>query len=398
MLLIYLSIKLFVYKNIFNKEQMADDAQTVIIDNGSGMVKAGFAGEDAPRAVFPAIVGYPKHASTMQGINQKSEYIGDEAMQKRGVLELQYPIANGIVGSWEDMEKVWHHTFFNELRVTPEECAGVLLTEAPRNPKENREKMTSIMFETFQVKNMYIGIQAVLSLYAAGRTTGLVCDSGDGVTHTVPVFEGFSIPHAIERMEIAGRVVTDWMQKLLLEAGESFTSSAELEIVRDIKEKLCYVASDYTTELAESNDSSAKDQQYTLPDKRVITVPGSVRMSGPELLFKPELNGKSCKSIHGLTWKSVTASDVDVRKDLCKNIILSGGTTMYEGLADRLKAELVSLAPPGAEIRIVASPDRKYAVWKGGSTLASLSTFASSWITAEDYQEYGAAIVHRKCQ
>ena len=120
-------------------------------------------------------------------------------------------------------------------------------------------------------------------------------------------------------------------------------------------------------------------------------------MSAPELLFKPEMDGKSCKSLHELTCASINASDIDVRKDLCKNIILSGGTTMYEGLSDRLKQEVINKMPAGAEIRVIASADRKYAVWKGASTLASLSTFASSWVTAEDYQEHGAAVVHRKC-
>jgi actin-related protein len=222
-----------------------EEAQTVVIDNGSGMVKAGFAGEEGPRCVFPAIVGRPKNQSAMMGVNQKTFYIGDEASQKRGVLELKYPISAGLVEDWDDMEKVWNHTFYNELRVTPSECNGVLLTEAPRNPKANREKMIQLMFETFEVKNCYVAIQAVMSLYAAGRTTGLVVDSGDGVTHTVPVFEGFSLPHAVEKMNIAGRVLTNYLQKLLLENGYSMTSSAELEIVKDIKEKLCYVASKY---------------------------------------------------------------------------------------------------------------------------------------------------------
>ncbi len=143
-------------------------------------------------------------------------------------MNLSYPIAAGIVESWEDMEKVWHHTFYDKLRVDPAEAVGVLLTEAPRNPKQNREKMTSIMFETFQAKNVYVALQAVMTLYAAGRTTGLVCDSGDGVSHTIPVFEGFSIPHAIEKMEIAGRVLTDWMQRLLQGQGITLTSSAEM--------------------------------------------------------------------------------------------------------------------------------------------------------------------------
>jgi actin len=376
---------------------MSDEAVTIIIDNGSGMVKAGLAGEEQPRAVFPSVVGRPKHQQSMHGTVQKSEYVGDEAMQKKGILNLTYPIAAGIVESWEDMEKVWHHTFYNELRVAPEEAQGVVMTEAPRCPKLNREKMVTVMFETFQVKAMYVAIQAVMSLYAAGRTTGLVCDSGDGVSHTIPVFEGFALSHGIEKMEIAGRVLNDYMQKLLLEIGESLTSSAELEIVRDIKEKHCFIAQDYEKESKEATSSSTMDASYTMPDKRVITIPAHVRMTCPELLFNPNLNGKTCASIQNLTWKSVQASDVDVRRDLCKNIILSGGTTMYEGLPDRLKNEIVSLAPAGSEIRVIATADRKYSVWRGASTLASLSTFASSWITHEDYEENGAAIVHRKC-
>ena len=175
------------------------------------------------------------------------------------MLNLAYPIDNGIVNDWQKMEQVWYHTFYNELRITPEEIQGVLITEAPRNPKENREKMTNMMFETFNVKNFYVAIQAVMSLYANGRSTGLVVDSGDGVTHTVPVFEGFSIPHAIEKMEIAGRKITEYTQKLLLEQGHSFTSSAELETVKEIKEKLAYVAQDYDAELAAADSSSSQD-------------------------------------------------------------------------------------------------------------------------------------------
>merc|ERR1719163_901580 len=375
-----------------------EEPMVVVLDNGSGMMKAGFAGEEAPQCVFPAAVGRVKgNLNQMQGVAGKTEYIGDEAMAKKGILDITYPIAHGIVESWEDMEKVWHHTFYNELRVTPNEMQGVLLTEAPRCPKANREKMVQIMFETFEVQNIYVAIQAVMSLYAAGRTTGLVVDSGDGVTHTVPVFEGFSLPHAVEKCMIAGRVLTGQMQKLLLESGINMQSASELEIVKDMKEKLCFVAQDYDSENEQAKKSSEHDQNYTMPDKSVVTVPASVRMGCPELLFNPAKYGSSEKSMPALAWASITASDIDVRKELCKNVIMSGGSTMYEGIPDRLKSELVAKAPSGAEIRVVASADRKYAVWKGGSTLASLSTFASSWVTAEDYQEHGAAVIHRKC-
>ena len=170
-----------------------------------------------------------------------------------------------------------------------------------------------------------------------------------------------------------------------------------MEIVKDIKEKCSYVAQNWAQEVADAAQSSEKDMQYTLPDKRVITISGKARIECPELLFKPELDGMSCKSIHGLCVASVNSSDIDVRKDLIKNLILSGGTTMYDGLADRLKEEVTAQLPTGSEVRVIASADRKYAVWKGASTLASLSTFESSWINKEDYEEHGAAIVHRKC-
>ena len=376
---------------------MDEEVTAVVIDNGSGMSKAGFAGDDAPRSVFPTLVGKCKMPSLMVALEQKDVYVGEDAQIKRGVLNTSYPIEEGYIKDWEDMEKVWKHTVYDELKVTPEEHP-ILLTEAPQNPDENREKMTEMMFEVFNAPCLYVQQQPVLGLYANGKTTGMVLDSGEGITNTVAIYEGYAIPNAIHRIPLAGKNITEYLRGMLKERGYNFTTPAEIEIVRDIKERLCFtVEQDFEQVMRDSIDNVSMEKSYELPDQRNIVI-GNERFRCPELMFQPNHAGfEDIEGIHLYSYYSIMKWDAEIRKDLFANVVLSGGSTLFEGIEKRLKYEIQQLASSNNRIEILAPAERKYSVWLGGSILGALSTFQSMWISEAEYQEEGARIIHKKC-
>ncbi|EFC40698.1 actin-related protein 1 [Naegleria gruberi] len=378
----------------------------LVIDNGSGLIKAGLAGDEIPNYVFNNYVGSTKHVRVMPVAGPKYDFcVGKVAEEKRGILKLKYPMEHGVVTDWSAMERVWDYLYACLMdkdtglgETFKREDSPVLLTEAPLNPRKNREKAADIFFESYNVPKLFISLQAVLSLYASGSMTGVVLDSGDGVTHCVPIYDGFAIPNAITRIDVAGRDITNYLQLLLRKSGYNFHTSSEIEVVKSIKESdLMYVAAVYEKEMIMDEEKGMLDPKpYKLPDGSIIQL-GSERYMAPEILFKPYLIGLEYMGVHECVLRSIQTSDLDIRKDLYSNIFFAGGSTLFDGFCSRMLSELKKSAPKDVpSLRISAPNERAYTTWLGGSILASLPSFSDMWITKNDYEEHGSSIVHKK--
>ncbi|XP_054281704.1 actin-related protein 2 isoform X1 [Macrosteles quadrilineatus] len=387
--------------------------KVIVCDNGTGFVKCGYAGSNFPEHIFPSVVGRPiiKAVNKIGDIEVKGYcvrdlMVGDEASKLRSMLELSYPMENGIVRNWKDMCHVWDYTFGPEkMNIDPKECK-VLLTEPPMNPIKNREKMIEVMFEQYQFHGAYIAIQAVLTLYAQGLLSGVVIDSGDGVTHICPVYEEYALPHLTRRLDIAGRDITKYLIKLLLLRGYAFNHTADFETVRIMKEKLCYVGYNIETEQKLALETTVLVEPYTLPDGRVIKL-GGERFEAPEALFQPHLIDVEGQGIAELVFNTIQAADIDIRAELYKHIVLSGGSTMYPGLPSRLEREIKQLYLERVlkndisklnklKIKIEDPPRRKDMVFIGGAVLAEvMKDKPNFWITSQDYQEMGKNVLNK---
>jgi len=408
-------------------------SKVVVSDNGTGFVKCGFAGANFPTAVFPSMIGRPILRSEAKGTDGdviQDIMVGEPASKNRNLLQITYPLENGIVKNWEDAKHLWKYTFKEKL--FPTESAGksddekytvppgckILLTEPPMNPRENRQKLVSTMFE-YGFDAVYVAIQAVLVLYAQGLLTGVVVDSGDGVTHVVPVYDGFQMPHLVRRLDVAGRDVTRYLIKLLLLRGYAFNRTADFETVRQIKEKLCYVAYDIEQERNLANETTVLVEQYTLPDGRVIKV-GRERFEAAEALFNPALiDVESLTCGGGLAdtlFDSCMKADIDVRSALFSHIVLSGGSSMYPGLPSRLEKDIRDLYVQKVikaadknnlkddekqrlakfKCKIEDPPRRKHMVFLGGAVLAEVMKDQDRfWITRKDYLEKGDKCIEK---
>ncbi len=350
---------------------MSDTQSNIVIDNGSSTIKCGFSGENAPKSIISNTI-------TKDGI------VGDDTLP-----DIIYPVEHGIIKNFEEMEKIWKHTFNNELKVNSDE-RNVLISDSPLAPKINREKITQILFEKFNVQGLFICSQQMLSLYSVGSTTAIIVDSGDDSTHIVPIIEGYSHSFTITKMNYGGRAITNFLIKKLSLNGLNFTK----KIGQEVKEKFCRVSLDFENE--ERNENICKD--YILPDDTKFSA-GKELFECPETIFKPELMDLEFPGIHYQIYNSIMKCDNEIRKDLYSNIILSGGNTLFSKFPERLTEEMKKLSPNSliSKVNINAQSERKYSSWIGGSTLAGLSNFQAMWISHSEYQDAGPQVIHRKC-
>jgi len=379
----------------------------IVCDNGTGFVKLGFAGEYFPSHIFPSMIGTPtmKYSEEFQDVDLNEVVVGDKAQEYRHMLEVKYPVQAGKILYWKgkySIHHIWKYAFEDKLGINPEDH-NILLTEAPSNPRSNKIKMLEAMLETYRFNGATCAMQALLALHAQGLVTGAVLDAGDGVSHCIPVWEGILLKDRIKRLDVAGRNVTERLIKLLQARGFNFHRSADMDTVRRIKEKFCYVGYDLDVENKLAVDTTVLTKKYKLPDGRNIVL-GAERFKAPEVLFQPHLGDEKYAEqvgIHEMIYNMIRECSKDLQKDLFSGIVLSGGSTMYPGLPTRLKKEITQLVLNKTldgdkarlkkfKIGVEAPPRRKYMVFLGGAVLADLMKDKEQfWISRAEWEEKG---------
>ncbi|CAN3371571.1 hypothetical protein DIURU_004011 [Diutina rugosa] len=378
--------------------------QPVVVDNGQSGLRAGIAGGDIPTAYGPSMVGRPKYAKIMVGADDGAAgdgvYVGAQARRQRGLLRLSVPIDHGQVTNWGDMARVWHQCFSQQLKLASISDHPVLITESPQNPRRNRELIAEELFERFGAPGVYVSTPAPLALYASGRTTGVVVDVGEGQSSVVSVYDGFALPNSTKRMDVAGSAVTAQLSSLLHSAsGVRLSSSAEMDVVREIKESVASVApAAGAPELKQRTTANEDTLVYTLPDGHKLRV-GSERFQAAEIIFRPDLVGDESPGLAAMVDTAIAKCDLDLRATLWQSIHLSGGSTLTPGFGDRLLSELhhyQTETGTQTKIKLMAPPERLYSVWIGGSILANLSSFRKMYVTKEEYRE-SPHLIHTRC-
>lgn len=376
---------------------------SLVLDPGTCNWKMGVASETLPTVNIPAALGLPAKTKSLlkkksaddddYGTSSSNKILyGEDALHNAGRCNLAFPMSRGVVENWDQAEQLFHHCVA-ELEIIDElEDSSILIAVPPYNNRECTERFAAMCMESFMMSKIAVFQSGVCSLYASGRTTGIVLESGEGVTSIMPVYDSFPLERSVNRLNWGGADVTDHMRRLLYERGFSFSSAVDEWQVRLIKEKLGYVAEDYTKELERSADDLM--EEFDLPDGQAVEV-AKERFRAPEIMFNPSIVHQEHPSISDFVAGTIKTCDINIRKDLSANIILSGGNTMFEGFAKRLQNEVIGHFPGMfGSVNVVESPDRTNLVWAGGAVICSLDSFDPFWVTKDIYEENGPTIVH----
>ena len=378
----------------------------IVIDNGSGYLKAGFSNEQAPSVTIPTLIGrqmlrYGEKLDNKEGqVGMKQLMVGDEVLPYRSLLELSHPVTEGIIQNQDDLETLWEYCLTKKMGIEDLSDKRVIITEAPMNPFENKVKICEIMFEKLGVDMLNIEPQAKLSLYCQGIDTGMVLDSGDGVTHCIPISNGVILRHFVERLNIAGRHITEYLTRLLQKKGYHLNSTADFETVREIKEKFCFVSNDIQFDRELDKNTTFFNSYYKLPDGTIIHL-SNEKFEAPEILFQPHLIGRDVDGIAEMVYKSIKNCPIDTRVGLYENIVLSGASTLFHGFTSRFENEMKQVYQSHAlkdvedktikiKINVIDNYRRKYAVFIGGAIIGNYYNTADSgdyWITRDEWLE-----------
>jgi len=376
-------------------------------------MKAGFCGEDHPCIVREnGVILDKKESNTTRSVLETTyDETPSDLKYKVGTIEsedLIRPIVRGSIDNWDAMQTMWDHLLMKDLQVELE-STSVCLTDNPgikHDKVSERNKMAEYFFEHISAPSFYVAPKPVVSLFSTGRTRGLVVAVGGGVTNITPVFEGFAISHASQFVEFAGSDLTSYLAKLIdVELSKS--------TLQDIKETMCSVSTvqSFTNRnsklpgqfqlhrrktIGESNEMEKESStSFELPDGTLVEIPKSCMHGVPEALFDSSV-GLVKTGLSILTVQSLDACDKTLQHDLVREIVIAGGSSMFNGFASRLETELSTFLPDYTP-KVIQDSQRKYASWIGASMLASLNTFSQISISKAEYEEDGERIIARKC-
>ena len=362
---------------------MQTNYSSIVIDMGSGLMKVGFGGEDGPRNIFNSIVGIPKMAGLKVGMEQKERYVAEEAISNAEFMNFYNPIQRGEVVDWDKFETLMHYLLYSQIEVVPEDIS-VLITETPLSSKKNRAKISELLFEKFNVQRCHIANSSMLGLFSYGKSSGIVVDSGYNITSTVPVYEGFPLVYASQKINLGGEDISNKLFDVVKDkVDKTYKTIKGKLLAEDIKDKLCFISMNI-------NQEEKVDKKYILPDAKELPM-GNELYQVNEILFNPGDNPE-LKSVTNMVVDSLNLCDDDVKKDINESICLIGGTSLMKNFPERLKLELSEVKDFGM-YNMTPNPERQFSAWIGGSIMISLDNFQYLWVTKEEFDENGKSLV-----